>query len=129
MTHYQNKKDDDNEELESYLTDKLNIEIYDGLTEGENAGLFEPLAFFKLLYAQYELIQANKEKPLTVIKSFNTLNLTDHQKWYLLDKVAEFIRDENNTASFAEDEQLNICRTRIAKERDRVAEALREFNL
>ncbi len=120
-----NKKDDDNEELESYLTDKFNVEIYDGLTEGANAGLFEPLAFFKLLYAQYEIVQANKEKPLTVIKSFSTLNITDHQKWYLLDKLAEFIEDENNTGYyFAEDEQLDICRTRIEKERDRVAEAL-----
>ena len=120
----QKERDDNHEELESYLTDKFNVEIYDDLIEGDNVELFEPLAFLKLLYAQYEFVKVNKEKPLTVIKSFSKLKLTDHQKWYLLDKVAEFIEDENSSVYPAEDEQLDICRTRIEKERDRVAKAL-----
>jgi hypothetical protein len=109
------------EELESYLTSDSDVEIYDDLTEGENAGLYEPLEFFRLLYAQFEFAKANKGKPLTVVENLKRLKYTQQQKWYLFDKLCDLIEEDEDTNG---DSQLEICCNRIEKERDRLAEKL-----
>jgi len=114
------KAQDPTEELESYLTTDLDVEIYEDLTEGHHVGLFEPLEFFKLLYSQYEFVKANQEKPLTIVNTLKKLKYSDKQKWFLLDHLESLI-DEENTLG---DKQLKICRARIVKECDRIAHEL-----
>ncbi len=127
------KGQDRNEELESYLTDDFNVEIYDELIEGNEQGLFEPLEFFRLLYAQHEFVKANKAKPLTVIKHLTGLKLTDDQKWFLLDRLSSLFRKENHiiypsneTGYIALDKQLEVCCDRINKEISKLEESLFE---
>jgi hypothetical protein len=124
MTRKTSKKrgNDNNEELESYLTNKTNLEIYDDLTEGEWAGMFEPLVFFKLLYAQFEFVKNNKLKPLFVVASLNKLTLNDTQKNLLFYYLEDVIANENGRNDKSKDKQLEICRNFMHKECNRIAE-------
>lgn len=115
------KGQDQTAELESYLTEELNLKIYNDLTDGDDVGLFEPLEFFNLFYAQYESIKANKLKPLTVIKSLKRLNLTDQQQYFLFYYLSELIESRGG------DPQLAICGKFIRKEFDRLDDELYEF--
>jgi hypothetical protein len=112
------------EELEGYLTNKLNLDIYTDLTEGDWANVFEPLEFFHLLYTQFEFVKNNKSKPLSVVKSINELSLNDTQKNALLYYLEDVIGNENGRADKGKDTQLEICRTFISKECNRIAEQL-----
>jgi hypothetical protein len=118
------KGQDQTEELESYLTDEFNLGIYGDLTDGDDVGLFEPAEFFKLFYAQYDFIKASKSKPLTVVKSLKKLNLSDRQKYFLFYFLSELI-DKTNKGKGG-DPQLDICRTLIRKEFDRLDHELYE---
>lgn len=56
--------DEEIEELDSCLNDEWNREIYEEVSGEDNykiyEGLFEPLEFFRLLYAQVAFIKENK---------------------------------------------------------------------
>jgi hypothetical protein len=110
------KMPNEGESVESYLTNDFNLEIYESLTDGDNTGMFEPLEFFKLLYAQYEAVKASKSKPLTVVKKISQLKLTDEQRYCLLDYMSSLIYKENGSGDKSKDKQLGICATFIQKE-------------
>ena len=56
-------------DIEEYLNNDFNLEIFKDLTENKDwQGTFEPLEFLNLIYEQFEIVNANKEKPLTVVK-------------------------------------------------------------
>ncbi len=105
------------EELEIYLENEDNSEIYFELLNTDYKGLFEPLEFFRLFYTQLEFIRENKSKTLFVIKSLQNLNLTIKQKIIFLEYISWFLnRDENN------DLHSKICRRELKKLTDELRE-------
>lgn len=118
------KRQDQTEELERYLTNNFNLEIYEDLTEGDNAGLFEPVEFFRLLYAEYGFLEVLAAKPVTAVENLKKLEYTNDQKWVLLYYLCGLIENVNGLGDKAKDKRLDICRCLIVKERDRIAEEL-----
>ena len=118
------KEQDETEELEAYLSDEFNLAVYEDLTEGDDAEVFEPLEFFKLLYSQYEFVRANKEKPLTVVKSLRKLKLTEEQLYVLLYWLCDLIKEKHESFAQIKDTQLKICLALMVKERDLIQDEL-----
>lgn len=113
-------------DIEAYLHNDFNIEIYEDLTEGEVwKQTFEPLEFLNLLYEQFEMVTANKEKPLTVTKHLLKLDLKRLQFYYLLHFLKTLIYQSNRKGEFdVKDKQLNICLDFIEKEYDKLEKEL-----
>ncbi len=96
------------EELEIYLEDEYNNDIYNELLHTDYKGLFEPLEFFRLFYSQVDFVEKNKNQPLFVIKTLNELKLSDKQKIVFFDYLDCYIHDDN-------DRYLKICHRQIQK--------------
>lgn len=108
-------------DIEEYLNNDFNIEIFEELTEDEDwQGLFEPLEFLNLLYEQLEIINENKEKPLSVTKHLLGLKLEKTQLYYLLVLLDDAIYERLNSESDPNDKHLSICRGFIEKECDKL---------
>ncbi len=108
------------EELEIYLENEDNNEIYFELLNTDYKGLFEPLEFFRLFYSQLDFIKDNKEKALLVIQTLKNLNLNIKQKIVFLEYILWFLNcDENN------DLHSKICRRELKK----LIDELREENI
>lgn len=109
-------------DIEEYLNNDFNIEIFEDLTENEDwQGTFEPLEFLNLLYEQFEIVNANKEKPLSVVKHLFGLKLEQINLYFLLHYLERRIFDSVNIEyGDFEDEQLIICRNFIKKEYDKL---------
>jgi hypothetical protein len=70
-------------DIQAYLYNNLNIEIYEDLTEaGEYMGLFEPLEFFNLLYSEFEYFQIHQNRYLEIKRHFSKINLEGEQRYY-----------------------------------------------
>ncbi len=109
----ENHTDRELEELDTYLNDEFNHGIYEELTDEAYEGIFEPLEFFQLFYAQVDFIRENKAKPLFVRRSLRKLDITEDQLFYLCHWLVVFFQIDEET-----DKQIKICRLEIAKLRD-----------
>lgn len=108
-------------DIEEYLNNDFNLEIFEDLTENEDwQGTFEPLEFLNLLYEQFEIVNANKEKPLSVVKHLFGLKLEQIKLYYLLSYLIRHIYQHSGSEYEPEDEQLSICRGFIEKEYDKL---------
>jgi len=104
-------------DIEEYLNNDFNLEIFDDLIENEDwQGTFEPLEFLNLLYEQFEIVNANKEKPLSVVKHLFGLKLEQTKLYYLLYYLIEHINKHLGSEYEPKDKQLSICRGFIEKE-------------
>lgn len=78
--------------IEAYLHNDLNIEIYEDLTEHEDwKGLFEPLEFFNLLYKEFEFFQTNLTRYLEIKKHYRKLTLKESKRYYFLWALTQLI--------------------------------------
>jgi len=101
-------------DIEEYLNNDFNVEIFKNLTEnGDWQGTFKPLEFLNLLYEQFEIVNANKEKPLSVVKHLFGLKLEQTKLYYLLYYLKRHIYKHSDNGK---DEQLSICSGFIEKE-------------
>lgn len=108
-------------DIEEYLNNDFNLEIFEDLTENENwQGTFEPLEFLNLLYEQFEIVNANKEKPLSVVKHLFGLKLEQTKLYYLLYYLKRHIYKHSGSEYEPKDKQLSICRGFIEKEYDKL---------
>lgn len=110
-------------DIEEYLINDFNIEIFDDLNENEDwKGLFDPLEFLNLLYEQFEIIHVNKEKPISVIKHLLKLDLDKHKLYYLLYFLTQHIYSDSVEDLL--DNQLSICGDFIQKEYKKIKNEL-----
>lgn len=82
--------------LDGFLQYENNYKTYQELLGESLEGykdLFEPLKFFRLLRDQQRFIHNNLNKPLTVIRNLQKLNLKDEQLCFLCNKLEEYIED------------------------------------
>ena len=108
-------------DIEEYLNNDFNLEIFEDLTENEDwQGTFEPLDFLNLLYEQFEIVNANKEKPLSVVKHLFGLKLEQTKLYYLLYYLNRHIYKHSGSEYEPKDKQLSICRGFIEKEYDKL---------
>lgn len=108
-------------DIEEYLNNDFNLEIFEDLTENEDwQGTFEPLDFLNLLYEQFEIVNANKEKPLSVVKHLLGLKLGQTKLYYLLYYLKRHIYKHSGSEYEPKDKQLSICRGFIEKEYDKL---------
>ena len=108
-------------DIEEYLNNDFNLEIFEDLTENEDwQGTFEPLEFLNLLYEQFEIVNANKEKPITVVKHLFGLKLEQTKLYYLLYYLKRHIYKHSGSEYEPKDKQLSICRGFIEKEYDKL---------
>ena len=106
-------------DIETYLNNDFNIEIFNNLNENEDwQGTFEPLEFLNLLYEQFEIVNANKAKPISVKKHLLNLDLKQHQLYYLLSFLKHLIYSKAGfqTGGEPKDKPLSICHDFIEKE-------------
>lgn len=106
LKHYDPTKD-----LDAYIDRPLNMEILCMLTEGGDwESVFEPLAFFKLLYRQFEITCDNRERPIALRSHLLDLGLNSDQTYLFLHFLLVLLRDHQNVASEQKDAgQLAIC--------------------
>ncbi|GAB1418118.1 hypothetical protein MASR2M12_08830 [Bacteroidales bacterium] len=108
-------------DIEEYLNNDFNLEIFEDLTENEDwQGTFEPLDFLNLLYEQFEIVNANKKKPLSVVKHLLGLKLEQTKLYYLLYYLKRHIYKHSGSEYEPKDIQLSICRGFIEKEYDKL---------
>jgi len=108
-------------DIEEYLNNDFNLEIFEDLTENEDwQGIFEPLEFLNLLYEQFEIVNANKEKPLSVVKHLFGLKLEQTKLYYLLYYLKRHIYKHSDSEYEPKDKQLSICGGFIEKEYDKL---------
>lgn len=70
-------------DVQSFLYNELNIEIYNELTEDDDyKNLFEPLEFFNMLYSTAEFYLNYDESYLKIKKHFNKLPFENEEKSY-----------------------------------------------
>ena len=114
-----------NEFYESGKAGNYNLNIYEELTEGigwENwQGLFDPLEFLNLFYEQLTIVEANKEKPISIIEHLLGLKLEKKQLRYLLYNLKNTISLYYFVVSSSEIDQLHICHRFIDKEYDKIS--------
>lgn len=104
-------------DIEEYLNNDFNLEIFEELTESEDwRGIFKPLEFLNLLYEQFEIVKANKEKPLSVVKHIHGLGLEPMKLYYLLYYLKWHIYKYSGSKKELKDKQLGICKGFIEKE-------------
>lgn len=108
-------------DIEEYLNNDFNLEIFEDLTENEDwQGTFKPLEFLNLLYEQFEIVNANKEKPLSVVKHLFGLKLEQTKLYYLLYYLKRHIYKHSGSEYEPKDKQLSICRGFIEKGYDKL---------
>jgi len=108
-------------DIEEYLNNDFNLEIFEDLTENEGLqGTFEPLEFLNLLYEQFEFVNANKAKPISVVKHLFGLKLEQTKLYYLLFYLKIHIYEHSGSEYEPKDKQLSICRGFIEKEYDKL---------
>lgn len=84
--------------VNDYLTDKINIEIYHELLNDERfKNCFECLDFFNLLYENYNFSRNNSSKPLFVKETLFTLDLTQEQLFCLIYFLHKKLQDKIST--------------------------------
>ena len=70
-----------------------------------------------MLYEQFEIVNANKGKPLSVVKHLLELNLEQPKLYYLLNHLNKHIYKHSGNGEYEpKDKQLSICRDFIVKE-------------
>jgi len=72
------------------------------------------------LYEQFEIVNANKEKPLSVVKHLFGLKLEQTKLYYLLYYLKRYIYKHSGSAYEPIEKQLSICRGFIEKEYDKL---------
>ena len=78
------------EDVEVFLDDPLNISFFNEISEGgRHFGVFEPLEFFNILFEQCAIIEANQDKPLTVVNHLKNLDLDKYSLYYLFACIIE----------------------------------------
>lgn len=96
--------------IEDYLHNEFNIEVYEDLTESEDwEGLFEPLEFFNLLYAEFEFFKTNVEKYVLIKQHFSKIDLKEHQLYYFFWALNELLETEYPAEDFDEGVIYKSC--------------------
>ncbi len=73
--------------IEAYLYNDLNIQIYEELIQDEDfERLWEPLEFFNLLYTEFEFFQTNVERYLEIKNHFGAIKLKNQQRLFSLEQ-------------------------------------------
>lgn len=76
-------------DIDIYLNNDDILFIYNDLTDnGRRQSPIDPLNFLNLFYEQLEIFKANKNKPLAVKKHLENLNITDEERYYLLEHLS-----------------------------------------
>jgi RteC protein len=115
--------------LEAFLDNDFNIEIYEDLTEkGEYEGLFDPLLFFNLLYEEFNFFYTNSMRYLDIKNHFKEhysiteieikdFDYIDMKKYYFLWAINELIdkefENEKNAVTLRSCEYVEILYTEI----------------
>lgn len=103
-------------ELDGYLQDKFNYDIFYGLTTDDSYNgswyyeAFEPLEFFRLFYKQTAFIEENKNRLSVVIEHLESLDLSGDQSYYLYDQLLDYFSNAEK-----EDTQIKICCLEISR--------------
>lgn len=121
MNNMEKKKYTDKElkELDNYLQDTFNNEIYTELKYTDYSELFEPLEFFRIFYSQVTFIKENKAKPSIALQKLGDLNLSDGQKYIVLDYLDVYFADAAN-----KDADIRICSRKMEHLKEELEEKL-----
>lgn len=112
----------DEKELDDYLDNEFNLEIFLDLSEGDNKDVFDnPLQFFRLFDEQIEFVGENISKPITVIETLKQLPITENQRHILFYYLNELVGRVDNGAPNG---QMLICKKLIEKEFNKLDEKL-----
>jgi hypothetical protein len=89
-----NYTEEENEILDEYLKDNFNIEIYEDLIVGGRfENVFDPLAFFDLLYQHFEFFEKNQDNYLVVRSSYDQIQLEGIQLYVFLLYIVKVINN------------------------------------
>ena len=81
-------------DIDIYLNNDYNLYIYNDLTDcGKRQSPIDPLNFLNLFHEQLETFKANKNKPLAVKKHLENLNITDEERYYLLEHLTSILSE------------------------------------
>jgi len=115
--------DEELRELDNYLQDEFNSTIYTEITYTDYKELFEPLDFFRIFYLQVDFIKENKAQPSIAVQKLNNLNLSDEQKFIVLDYLSVYFNDEAS-----KDADIRICCRKIEHLKEELEEKLENEN-
>ncbi len=105
-------------DVDDYLNNDFNVRVFQDLTEEESwegksyKGLFDPLAFFNLLYEKWEVVIANKNRPYGITSHILGLDLSKEKLHFLLGRLASLIDEKNEESRMygeGYDEMLARC--------------------
>lgn len=101
---------DPTKDLDAYMDNLLNLEIHQTITEGDDWETeFQPLAFFQLLYKQFEIACDNSDRPLAFKSHLFGLELDDDHRYVLLYFLVILLKEHPNLVkSGKEGSSLNI---------------------
>jgi len=81
-------------DIDIYLNNNINIYIYNDLTDyGRRQSSIDPLNFLNLLHEQLGIFKANKNRPLAVKNHLENLNITDEERYYLLEHLSSILSE------------------------------------
>lgn len=107
-------------DIDEYLdNNKFNAEIFYDLQDRFWGKQFKALEFFNLLYEQYAIICANKNKPLAVTHHVLNLGLSENQSLFFLPNLLALLSAGHNPDyGVYADSQLLLCHDFIKKHYD-----------
>jgi hypothetical protein len=78
--------------IDEYFNRTINIDIYEEITSDKNwQDTFKPLDFFNLLYEEFEILLANKNKPHAVVQHLLELDLNKEKRSLLFQYLLRLI--------------------------------------
>lgn len=108
-------------DLDDYLAEEGNYEIYSDLTEGNNKDVFaDPLVFFHLFEEQLEFFIRN-QKPISLVKNINDLSINDYQKRILFYHIQDSL---SLLPDYSKNDSMNVCQRLAKKEFNKLDEKL-----
>jgi len=109
-------------DLDSYITDKFNLEIYEFVNKEQSLFMCEPLAFLQLLHSTYEWILQNTGKPLAIAER---LKNPYPCRWYFLEKIEGLLKRKVDGDDLTDIEKLlHSLEIENDKEHKKLKEAL-----
>jgi hypothetical protein len=115
--------DEELKELDNYLQDEFNSTIYTEIKYTDYKELFEPLDFFRMFYSQVDFIKENKAQPSVAVQKLSDLDLSDEQKYIVLDYLSVYFDDEAS-----EDADIRICCRKMEHLKEELTERFENEN-
>jgi hypothetical protein len=115
------------EEIEKHLTTLFHLNIYEELTEGKEAGLFEPLNFFKLYTEAFDIIIRDVCKPLTVLKKLRSLidSYPLESKLYFYITLEKKMENHIEDNQLQDDDSIGVCLSIIYAETSKIEDEIK----